>query len=135
MHWVAARVPGCERGWTEYQSLGVEHKGEIVAGVVLHGWEPETGIIELSGAAEDPRWMTREVMRKVFHYVFEELCCQMIVARQDPSNDRAIRAWKALGANEIIIPRLRGRSRDGSIITFTDDAWRQSKFRRSSDGR
>lgn len=108
--------------------MGVEHGGELVAGLVFHNWEPETQIIEVSGAATNSRWMTRRVMRAALNYVFRDAGCQMLVARQALTNRRARRAWLAIGASEYVIPRLRGRNEDGSIITLTDDQWRASKF-------
>ena len=128
--WVARRIPGCERGFGECQALGVEHKGEIVAGLVFHNWEPESGVIEISAAATDPRWMTRTVIRTALDYAFSQAGCQMVVARQAVTNLAPRKAWKALGAKEYIIPRLRGRNEAGSLITLTDDAWNASRFNR-----
>ncbi|WP_434286303.1 hypothetical protein [Celeribacter sp. SCSIO 80788] len=108
--------------------MGVEHGGNVVAGIVFHNWEPETGIVEISGASENPRWFTRRVINAALTYAFDGLKCQMIVARQAVENENPRRCWKALGGNEYIIPRLRGRDKDGSIITLTDEAWRSSKF-------
>lgn len=128
--WVAQRIPGCERGWGDCQALGVEHNQQIVGGLVFHNWVPEHGVIEMSGASTDSRWLTRTVVNTALNYVFDEIGCQMVIAQQDPENKRATRVWKALGAQEIIIPRLRGRNNAGSIITLTDDAWARSKFKR-----
>lgn len=128
--WVAARIPNCSRGFGECQALGVEHRGQLVGGLVFHNWSPEYGVIEMSGASEDARWLTRNVISKALNYVFDELKCQMVVANQNPENQRAVRVWKALGAQEFIIPRLRGRNNAGSLITLTDEAWSKSKFKR-----
>ncbi|MDX5370191.1 MAG: hypothetical protein LPL29_12535, partial [Alphaproteobacteria bacterium] len=38
------------------------------------------------------------------------------------------RMWKALGADEYVIPRLRGRDRDGYITTITKEQWAASPF-------
>lgn len=128
--WVAARIPGCERGFGKCQALGVAHDGRVVGGMVFHNWSPEFGTIEISAAADDPRWLTREVINMALDYVFDGAGCQMVMAQQDPENKRAVRLWKALGAQEYIIPRLRGRNNAGSIVTLTDDAWARSKFKR-----
>lgn len=128
--WVAARIPGCERGFGPCQAMGVEHKGEIVAGLAFHNYEPETEIIEVSGAAEDSRWMTRTVINEALGYVFDQIGCQMLVARQALDNAAPRRAWLSIGGTEYAIPRLRGRDKDGSIITLTDDQWSRSKFKR-----
>lgn len=128
--WVAAMIPGCGRGFGGCQAIGVFRKGDLVAGVVFHNWSPEFGTIEISAASNDPKWLTRHVIRRVFDYAFIEAGCQVVVARQDPKNQRAIRIWKAIGAEEFSIPRLRGRNNAESIVTLTDDAWSRSKFKR-----
>lgn len=128
--WVSVRIKGCERGFGQCQAMGVAHKDKLVAGVVFHNWEPETGTIEVSGAAEDSRWMTRKVINEALTYVFDTAKCQMLVARQALDNAPARRLWLGIGGTEYIIPRLRGRDTDGSIITLTDDQWAQSKFKR-----
>lgn len=133
--WVSRRIWGDERGFGECIALGVLSRDrKLVAGLVFHNWEPEAGLIEVSGAAIDPRWMTRRVMNTALGYVFEIAGCQMVVARQSVKNDNARKAWKALGGHEVIIPRMRGREEDGSIITLTDDAWRASRFYEAGHG-
>ena len=125
--WVAQQL-GFERGFGKAQALGVVHKDTLVAGLVFHNWEPEHGTIEVSGAATDRRWMTRKVMNTALNYVFDEVGCQMVIARQDIGNLSPRKAWLGLGASEYVIPRLRGKNTDGTIITLTDDQWRASKF-------
>lgn len=127
--WVARHIEGC-RGFGNCQALGVALKGELIGGVAFHNWCPEHGVIEISGAATDPRWLTRTVINKALGYVFDEIKCQAVLALQDPDNHRATKVWKALGAQEFIIPRLRGRNNAGSLITLTDEAWSKSKFKR-----
>lgn len=110
--------------------MGVLHGGEMVAGVVFHNWCPEHGVIELSAAATSKRWVTRPVIKAVMGYAFDEAECQMIVSQMDMSNDAPRALWRGLGATEYVIPRLRGKDADGVLATFTDDAWRSSRFNR-----
>lgn len=112
----------------------MQHNGETVAGIVFHDWSPETGVIEVSMAADDRRWMTRSIINEAMAYVFELAGCQMLVSRQKAENIPARRVMKALGGTEITVPRLFGKDCDGTIITITDDAWKASKFRRCRDG-
>lgn len=100
----------------------------LVGGVVFHNWNPETGVIEVSAASIDARWATRGVMRAVFEYIFQTAECQLAVARTGEDNKRTRRLWKALGATEYIIPRLRGRTASEAILTLTQEAWENSKF-------
>jgi len=125
--WVAGQL-GYDRPFTSCRSMAVIHSGRIVAGVVFHDWNPEAGVIELSAAATDPRWMTRKVINEVFGYAFGLLGCQMAVARTEASNSTVRKLWRGLGAQETIIPRLFGRAKNGAILTLTDDKFRTSKF-------
>ena len=130
--WVAKHIPDCSRGFGNCRALGVEHNGQVVAGVVFHNWDPVSGVIELSSAATDRRWMTRNVMSTVFDYVFDGLKCQLAVARTHEDNMTVRKLWKALGADEYLIPRLRGRDAAEAIETLTEESWKRSKFYISS---
>lgn len=111
-------------------AMGVEHRDCIVAGFVFHNWDPRSGTIEVSGASEHPRWATRTVVRTALDYVFDTCGCQMLYARQHLENEPPRRAWKQLGADEVVIPRLFGRDTIGTVITLTDDQYRSSRIGR-----
>lgn len=130
--WVAAHIEGCNRGFGNCKAIGVA-TDRLIAGIVYHNWCPEFETIEVSGAATDKRWMTREVLSGLFDYPFS--FCQMIIAQHDREN-HIRRIWKALGADEYVIPRLRGRDRDGFIATLTREQWAKSPFniKRLSNG-
>lgn len=106
--------------------------GSLSAGLVFHDWQPLTGTMEISIVATNPKWATRGVLTELGAYCFQTAGCQMIVARTDESNQRVRRLWKALGAQEYIIPRLRGRTASEAILTLTAEAWASSKFNRSA---
>lgn len=115
--WVAAHIPGCERGFDAARAVGVLSGGRLVAGVVFHDWNPERGLIELSAAATDRRWLTREVVRVVFGYAFT--VARMAVTRTGESNAPVRRIWRALGATEYVIAGLWGPDEAGVIFTLT----------------
>lgn len=112
----------------------LDDEGNMVAGIVLHNWCQESGVIEVSAASIDRRWASRRVLNAVFDYCFGTAGCQMVVARHAQHNKSARRLWKALGASEYIIPRLRGRAASEAIATLTDDKWEKSKFKRFQNG-
>lgn len=119
-HWVAERIPGCDRGFGECTAMGVERNGRLIAGVVYHSWCPEWGTIEMSGAAIDRRWMTRSVIHRLLAYPFG--FCRMVVLQMEPGST-AHRIWMRLGADEYRIPRLRGPETDGIIATLARETW------------
>lgn len=103
----------------------------LVAGLIFHNWRPKAGVIEVSAAAIDPRWATRGVLQKALSYAYDDCGCQMVCARTSESNTRTRRLWKALGATEIILPRMGGRRASDALLCLTDDAWGQSSFMKS----
>jgi len=124
---VSLSIPGCERGFSPCTSMGVIRDGILIAGIVYHNWSPETGVIEISGAATDSRWLNRHTLHAMFEYPFDQLGCQMVVARHSEHNKRLRRMWRAVGATEFVIPRLKGRDEAMVVSTFTDDAWREGR--------
>ena len=107
--------------------MGVDDGG-IVAGVVFHNWSPAHRTIELSAAADTPKWMTRAIISGIMAYPFEELNCQMIFAQTAVDNTRVRRLWKRLGATEYIVARLHGENKDAAFLTLTREAWGASRF-------
>ena len=132
---IAKLIPGCERGFGPCQAIGVlNDAGELVGGWVYYDYDPEAGVIQVSGAATDKRWLTRPVLKALFAYPWDDLGCQMIVTRQSVHNKAPRRMWGQAGGVEYIIPRLRGRNEDECLICVTDDAWKASKVGRLCRG-
>lgn len=133
-HFVASLIPECAAGFGGHTSLGVLNSSMMLtAGVIFHEWNPSTGVIELSAASIDRRWLSRPVLKAMFSYPFDGIGCQMVVLRVSAKNENAAgrgikRIAKAYGFTEIVVPRLFGRAHDGVLLTLTDDAWRANKF-------
>jgi RimJ/RimL family protein N-acetyltransferase len=120
--WVARQL-GFDRGFGECTAIGFG--SPLVAGIVYHNWNPEAATIELSAASTCRNWLTKERLRAIYGYPFDQLGCQMVVSRHSEHNARVRRIWTALGANEYTIPRLRGRHEAEVIATLTEEAWRE----------
>lgn len=121
---VASLIPGMARGFGNCQAIGIiDGDGALVAGLVYHNWEPEAGIIELSGAAIVRHWCGRHVMQFMYDYPFVDCGCQMLVQRNSAKNEHLNRQNRRMGYNEIRIPRGKGRNEDLIVFTFTDDQW------------
>lgn len=106
---------------------------KMVGGVVFHNWSPETGVIEISAAGDKGRWVSKSVLKEVFDYAFITAGCQMVVARIAEDNTAARDLWKSLGSDEVLIPRLRGRTASEAIELLTQEAWQSSRFNRSKN--
>jgi len=131
-HWVAQMIPHVrERGFGKCKAIGVVKDGELVAGLVYHNWGPEAGIIDLSCAAiPGSGWMTRETIRRMYEYPFNDCGVQMVTHCVLAENQSVRRILKALGCTLITIPRLYGRERDGVLACMTQETWDASKFNR-----
>ena len=56
-------------------SMAVFHGEQLVAGTLYHNWHPESGVIELSSASTDRRWLTKPVVKAMFHMAFDLWLC------------------------------------------------------------
>jgi hypothetical protein len=128
---VAQMIPSCrERGFGRCKAIGVvDENGTLIAGVVYHNWQPEAGVIEVSVAAfGHPRWLTRETLRRIHEYPFEQIGAQMMLGLASTDDQRLLRQLAALGYMFVLVPRLLGRDLDGVLCLFTREAYDQCKF-------
>lgn len=130
--WVANIIwPGKNRDFGNCQAMAVMEDGELIAGIVYHNWEPDAGIVEISGAGTSKRWLTRQTLRAMFAIPFEQWGCQCVLMRVDPDDHALTRMLKAYGFELYVIPRLRGRDKNEHVFILTDEAWRENKFNRN----
>lgn len=85
--------------------IGLTHNGELVGGFVFRNWRGHD--VEISFALDNPRAFTREVPRKVFKYVFEELGCARCTALVRRGNRRSRKLVEGVGF------KLEGKARLG----------------------
>lgn len=116
----------------EYCSMGIFDGDRLVAGTLYHNWHPDHGIIELSSASTTKRWLTRPVVRAMFHLPFNMLGCQMVVLRVSERNTNMVHIARSFGFTEVYIPRLRGRDEGEYIFCLTDDQWHEHKLNRET---
>jgi RimJ/RimL family protein N-acetyltransferase len=130
-HSVAQLIPHCRRGFgPNVMAIGiVDEKGIMIAGLVYHNFDPDAGIIEISGAALPGKyWLTRETLKHMYRYPFQVCGCQMVVQRTPADNERLLYVLLRYGYDLISIPRMFGRDRDGVLCCLTREAWEANKF-------
>ena len=127
--WVSRRIWGTDNRFEKYCSFSVFRDGEQMAGVILHNWDEDAGVIEIS-AAGSGNWQSRRLINQVFNTCFDVMKCQMIVMRGMIGNDPMIRNSEQLGFVPMTVPRLGGRTQDMVLFFLTDDDWRASRFRK-----
>lgn len=129
--WVGKKLFGDKaRGFGQCTTMAVLDGQELVGAMVFHNYESGAGVIEVSGAADHPKWLTRKILHEMFAFPFDEIGCQLVVMRVSASNTRLSRILTAYGFESYRIPRLRGRNEDEIVFTLTDDRWRNNGFHR-----
>jgi RimJ/RimL family protein N-acetyltransferase len=126
--YVSREIGGGDRGFGNCKVMGVFDNDAFLGAVVFHNYEPTSGVIEISAAAESKRWLGRKALDRIFTYAFEDCACQMVAARIAETNVATQRIFERYGFSRYVIPRLRGRHESECIFTLTDDDWRNGRF-------
>jgi RimJ/RimL family protein N-acetyltransferase len=129
---VSRLIPFEEGDFSPCVALGVDRGGELIGGFVFNNWSPEAGVIEVSIAGVDRRWLDRSILFAAFAYPFEQLGCQMVCSRTPARLKPALRIARAYGFKQVTIPRLFGRDEDGIISTLTVEDWRANGFHKEN---
>jgi hypothetical protein len=128
---VARMIPHVgELGFGRCKTIGViDTNNELIAGLVYHNLLPRFGVMEITAAAVPGcRWLTRETLRIMYGFPFEQCHVQMVAHNVRGSDLRLQRQLSTIGCAFSTIPRLYGRHEDGIICTLTDDAWANNKI-------
>lgn len=131
---VASRAFGKVQDMGKGTILAVQKGNRIVAGVLFHNYQPDFGVIEVSGAGDGP-WLTKGILREMAEYAFGQMKCQAVVFRSDADNTRILRMAKAAGFTRVDVPHGRGRGKPEVVNTLTADDWAAGKFKGNNHGR
>jgi RimJ/RimL family protein N-acetyltransferase len=126
LDWIAARIGIDPKAWHgRARALGIVSAGEIIAGMAVGAWE--RGNVEISFAADSPRWATRDTIRRLMAWPFVQLDCHRVTTRIAASNARAIRFNEGIGfKREGVIRRGYSRTEDAVLLGLLRDeapAW------------
>jgi RimJ/RimL family protein N-acetyltransferase len=126
---VARLIPHARRGFGKCKAIGIiDERGVLIAGLCYHNYDPEAGIIEMSGAATSRRWLTAETIGVMYRYPFLQVGVQMVVMRIRADNEHLLRQLAQADYSYIKVPRLFGREHDGVLALLTREAWEGNKF-------
>lgn len=126
---VSCRIWGEPGRFGPYCSMGVFDDETLIGGIIYHNYDPEAGVIELSAGSAKTHWMTRSIVRQFMTMPFAVLGCQSVFARHSSDCRHLRRIWSRFGAEEYVIPRMRGRNRPPECIAVvTQEAWAASPF-------
>ena len=128
--WAAHQIWGDDRRFKNFKTMGVLIDDKPAAVMVYHNYNPHDGVIEMSGAGIDKRWLNMKAVHDMFAYPFDQLGCQLVVHRNDPEDKALTRMLKAWGFEFYLIPRLRGRDKAEQICTLTVEDWRNTRYKK-----
>jgi hypothetical protein len=132
--WVADQIwPGKRRDFGNCQGMAVIEDDTLIAGMIYHNFEPDAGVVEISGAGTSKRWLTKETLRVMFQIPFKDWGCQAVIMRVSDHDPALHSILKRYGFERYVIPRLRGRDENENVFVLTDEAWASNKFNRKNE--
>jgi RimJ/RimL family protein N-acetyltransferase len=129
--WVAARIPqmsGAE-DFGPCRAIGVvTERHEPLGGVVFHNYQAGFRNIEVSFAADGRRWLTRNLIKGILAYPFEQLGCQRVTTLTPKRNREARKFLDTFGFKREGVVR-RGFGNDDMIVSgLLKREWLRSKW-------
>jgi RimJ/RimL family protein N-acetyltransferase len=99
--WVVSRIPHMHGGtFGQCVAAGVVRDGAMAAGVIFHDWQPEYRTLQLSMAADSPRWAAADVLRGLFRYAFATAGANKLWTATPHTNTRALRFNHGIGMKQ-----------------------------------
>jgi RimJ/RimL family protein N-acetyltransferase len=133
--WVAARIPQMQGAgdFGACAAIGVEGEdGRPLGGVVFHNYQPRFRNIEVSFASDTPRWLTRNLIRRILSYPFEQLNCARLTAITPRKAASARRFLDVFGFKREGLVR-RGFGTDDAVISgLLKREWARSRWAAAS---
>ncbi len=131
MHdWIVSRVPHMHGGtFGQCAAAGVVVNGVMAAGVVFHEWQPEYRTMQLSMAADSPRWASPDVLRGLFRYAFVRAGVNKLWTCTPHTNTRALKFNLGIGMKqEAMLRHHFGPKSHAAICSMTAAEWQRSKW-------
>jgi RimJ/RimL family protein N-acetyltransferase len=110
-------------------AIGVVRGGAVVAGVVYHEWREQQQVVEMSVAADTPRWASPDTIASLLSYPFLQLGCRRIGSRVRSDNERSLRFTQGLGfLVEGILADWYAPGIDCIMMVMQKAVWRDSPY-------
>lgn len=129
--WAAERIPaiGTPAGFGRYVAIGVGGGNRVVAVAVFHNWRPPN--VELSMAADSPRWCRPRIVGGILSYPFGDMGVRNVVTVTPRRNKRARRLNAGLGFREAGTIPAGMESGDDMVIGYLTRAAAERWLRRT----
>jgi hypothetical protein len=93
---VKSRIPQMRgKPWGPFSAIGVVRRGELVGGVVYHGYQGFD--VQMSCAFDRVGWALPGTLRAIFHYPFEGMHCVRVTAAIGRKNKKARKLVEGIG--------------------------------------
>jgi RimJ/RimL family protein N-acetyltransferase len=132
--YVSALVAEGRSDWGPCGTMGIVLDGVLSGAVVFHNWMEQYGTMEISCAATDPRWLTKETIRNCLSVCFDQHKCQQIFSRVAPDNLRTLKIWDFVGFKRLELPNMLGKNKPEILMYFTDDDWAVNQLNKERHG-
>lgn len=130
---VSTRIWGKSRTFAGNTAMAViDNSGVLVGGVVFSNYDSDAAVMEVSGASDNKRWMSRSMLHQIYNYAFNQMKCQAVVQRSDPANKSLARMLTAYGFDRYDIPHMRGKNKPEALFILCDDVWRANGFHKEN---
>jgi hypothetical protein len=127
---VTQMIPHMHEGFGQqpYSAIGVTTDDNELIGGVVYQHRPKFEIMEITGAALPGFRWTREMLRMMYGYPFEQCRCQQVVVMVPADDINIVRQLRTLGYAFSALPRALGRDRDALYCYLTEEAWLNNKI-------
>lgn len=99
--WVSRRV-GRKAPWVEFQAVGLEQDGKLIAGMVMDCYVKDARC-SMHVAGDGKQWLNREFLWFCFHYVFDQLGCKVVLGMVNADNEDALKFDRHLGFRNLCV--------------------------------
>lgn len=127
--WVKARIAVMNVGdFGACTALGVMDNGRLIAGVVYHDWQPGYRTIQVSCAADSPKWARRGIISEILDYPFRQLGVNRITSITSADNHRTRRFLEGVGMTLEGICIEGFGDNDAAIYRLLKREWEAGRF-------
>ena len=100
---------------TEFEAIGLEENGQLIAGVIYDNYEPNARISSHC-AGIGKRWLNKMFLNVMFDYPFNQLNVNVMINTVSTANKDSMRFTEHLGFKEVA--RIEGGASDGDLIIY-----------------
>ena len=112
--WVSNRLQ-CVFDANASAAIGLESNGQLVGGVVFDNYRH--GSIAMHVASAGGNWLTRDFLRAVFGYCFNQMRVKKVIGLVDSTNHHARKFDENLGF--VLEGVIKDAAKDGDILIYT----------------